>query len=122
MSLEKQPKSQHGGKRPNSGRKPGSTQKITAKDILAEAENMLGMPFVRSLMMGYMKTVQEDDTRNRVIYEKMLLDKVASQLLDVENNETSTVENRQHAFLKALETIGTVSLQQEQDSDNSDQD
>jgi hypothetical protein len=126
MTTEKQSKPpkqkipSRGGKREGSGRPKGSTHKLTAKDILAEAENMLGKPFVISLLEGYALTVLDDDRKNRVVYEKMLLDKVASQLVDIEVDETSTVENRQHAFLKALETIGTVahSVEQDPDADN----
>ena len=106
-----------GGAREGSGRPKGSTTKLTAQSILEEAQGILGKPLVISLLEGYAITIAEDDRRHRVIYEKMLLDKVASQLVDVEVDDTTTVENRQAAFLKALETIGTVALPP---SDNKD--
>ena len=100
--------SSRGGARDGAGRPKGSTHKLTAQDILREAEAMLGKPLVISLLEGYAITVAEDDRRNRVVYEKMLLDKVASQLIDVETDDTSGVAARQDAFLKALQTIGIL--------------
>ena len=115
---EKKKISSRGGAREGSGRPKGSTHKLTATDILAQAEAMLGKPLIVSLLEGYAITVAQDDRRNRVVYEKMLLDKVASQLVDVEIDETSTVDTRQAAFLKALEVIGHVA--QDQDPDSND--
>ena len=42
---------------------------------------MLGKPFVVSLLEGYIETIQADDKRNRAVYEKMILDKVATTIV-----------------------------------------
>ena len=46
-------------------------------------------------------------------YHNLILNKLAPTLIHTEIDETSTVESRQAAFLKALETIGTVVDQQD---------
>jgi hypothetical protein len=106
MELEKQPNSGHGGPRPGSGRKPGSTQKLTARDLLAQCELTVGKSFAVSLMEGYRDAILAGDTKNRVTYEKIIVDKVATTMMDIEvEDNSSVVDGKRTAFLEAVNSI-----------------
>ena len=103
MEHEKQSSRGHGGARPNSGRKPGATQKLTAKDLLAQAEATVGKPFAVSLMEGYRDSILDGDTKTRVTYEKIIIDKVATTMFDVEVEEVGDIiEAKKQAFREAI--------------------
>jgi hypothetical protein len=92
-----------GGARPGAGRPKGGTNRLTAKEILETAENMLGKPFVVSLMQGYIDTINTGDTRNRVTYEKIILDKTATTIIEAEIiDSTDAIAQKQAAFAEAL--------------------
>ena len=92
-----------GGARPGAGRPKGSTDKVTARHILECAERIIGKPLIESVMEGYRDTILDGDRRNRVVYEKMLLDKVATTLFDVEVTDSEeAIEARRQAFAEAL--------------------
>ena len=92
-----------GGARPGAGRPKGSTDKITAKHILDTAERIIGKPLIESVMEGYRDTILDGDRRHRTIYEKMLVDKVATTLFDVEVTEDADLlEAKRAAFAAAM--------------------
>jgi hypothetical protein len=92
-----------GGARSGAGRKPGQTDKLTARALLAECERQTGRPFAETLMAGYQETIETGDWRNRVVYEKMILDKVATTMIEAEVTDPSdTVDQRREAFRQAL--------------------
>lgn len=96
-------KKSHGGARAGSGRKPGVTNRLTAREILETAENMLGKPFVVSLMEGYIDSINSGDARNRVTYEKIILDKTATTIIEAEiSDSTDAIAQKQAAFAEAL--------------------
>ena len=96
----------HGGARPGAGRPRGSTDKITARHILETAEKIIGKPLIESVLEGYRDTILDGDRKHRTIYEKMLVDKVATQLLDVEVTESEDqIESKRRAFLEAMAQI-----------------
>jgi hypothetical protein len=98
----------HGGARPGAGRPRGSTDKVTAKFILERAEAIVGKPLVDSLLEGYRDTILDGDRKHRVVYEKILIDKVATTLLDVEVTENEDVLTaKREAFAAALAHIAT---------------
>ena len=98
-----------GGARPNAGRPSGTGNKITAKDILATAQAVIGKPLVVSIMEGYRDTILNEDTKGRQVYEKMLLDKSAVTMVDVEvEDTTSLVEAKRLAFREAIEAIANI--------------
>ena len=110
-NTEKPAKSTFGGYRPGSGRKKGQTNKITAKDILETCESMTGKPFIVNLMEGYIQTINEGDIRNRVVYEKIILDKTASTMLEAEITDSKdTIKAKETAFAEALAKL--VNIQQ----------
>jgi len=100
----------HGGARPGAGRPKNTTNRLTAKEIIETAESMLGKPFVVSLMEGYIETINSGDTRNRVVYEKMILDKTATTIIEAEiTDSTDAIEAKQAAFAEALAKLVGVS-------------
>jgi hypothetical protein len=115
--IEKQPaqpvkpdlRKKNGGPRPGSGRKPGATAKVTAKDLLAALEKVSGgQPYTEQLAEDYWSARFGEDKKLAQQYHNLISTRVFSQQLDVTIDETTTVASRQAAFLKALETIGTV--------------
>jgi hypothetical protein len=88
------------------GRPKGSTNKISGKQLLEEAERVIGKPFITSLMEGYRDTIVENDRKHRVVYERLLVDKVASNLFDVEVTDSEdTIQAKQRAFAEAIAQI-----------------
>lgn len=97
------PNGGRGGARAGAGRPQGNTNKLTGKEILETAERMLGKPFVVSLMEGYIDTINSGDARNRVTYEKIILDKTATTLVEAEIKDSKdAIEQKQAAFAEAL--------------------
>jgi len=119
MELEKQStsdKSKHGGAREGSGRPKGSTHKITARDILATAQQVIGKPLVISIMEGYRDTILEGDRKGRQVYEKMLLDKSAATMMDVEVEEVGDqVTAKALAFSEAIKQLSQLKPQDTQE-------
>ena len=99
----KQKISSRGGFRQGAGRPKGAVTRLTAREILDTAENMLGKPLIVSIMEGYIGAINSGDMRERVAYEKFLLDKTASNVIEAEViNMTDSVEAKQQAFQMAL--------------------
>lgn len=95
-----------GGARKGAGRPKGSSTKLSAKEILDTAESMLGKPFIVSVMEGYIDTIKSGDTRERVVYEKFILDKTASNHVEAEvTNTTDSLESKRAAFAEALKKL-----------------
>lgn len=103
-------KKTHGGARTGSGRKKGVSNKISAKEILETAESMLGKPFVVSLMEGYINAINAGDTKHRVTYEKIILDKTATTIIEAEITDSKdAIEAKQVAFQEALAKLVGIS-------------
>jgi hypothetical protein len=95
-----------GGARPGAGRPRGSGHKITAQDLLDQAQATIGKPFAQSLMEGYQKSIVENNNKIRVTYEKMIIDKVIADRHQVETVESEdTIAAKQAAFEAALADI-----------------
>lgn len=102
----KQKISSRGGFRKGAGRPKGAVTRLTAQEILNTAENMLGKPLIVSIMEGYIGTIQSGDTRERVAYEKFLLDKTASNVIEAEvTNMTNDLPAKEAAFKEALANL-----------------
>ena len=101
----------HGGARAGAGRPRGTTDKLTARLLLETCQQVIGKPFEVSLLEGYRDAIVADDRRNRAVYEKMLLGKVSSTLIEAEVTETEDgVAAKALAFQEALAKL--VSLDQ----------
>lgn len=81
------PKKGRGGARPNSGRKVGSTVKLSGADILAEIAKR-DVPFAEGLAEDYARARQSGDTNLVQRYQQMFLNKVIAdkQEVDVTSN------------------------------------
>lgn len=98
-----------GGARAGGGRPKGAVTRLTAREILDTAETMLGKPLIVSIMEGYIVSIQSGDIRDRIQYEKFLLDKTASTAIEAEvTNLSSSVEAKQAAFAEALAKLTQV--------------
>jgi hypothetical protein len=89
MELEKQ-SSGHGGLRENSGRKLGSTQKLSAKEILAaitQANN--GIPYEVALANDFIAARYGDDKHLVAKYHQLILSKVIADKVDITSNGQS---------------------------------
>lgn len=117
-NIQNKPK-QHGGARPNSGRKKGQTAKITAASLLTALDRN-GLSYEEQLVEDYNQALVDGNRDLRYKYHNLILNKVVATLNHVEIDESNTVENRQQAFLKALETIGTVANHVDSDGENTE--
>ena len=97
---------QHGGVREGAGRPKGTGNRITAKDLLDQCSAIVGKPFAVSLMEGYRDSILDGDVKTRVTYEKIIVDKVATTMMDIEVEDNSTVvDGKRTAFLEAVNSI-----------------
>jgi hypothetical protein len=104
--MEKTKISSRGGARKGAGRPKGSTAKITAQDLIEAANRQLGKPFVESLMEGYVKSIDENNNKVRIMYEKMIIDKVIADRQSVEVTDSAdAVAAKSAAFAAALSTL-----------------
>ena len=81
-----QNKPKRGGARPGAGRRVGTTNKISGETILAAIKNETGENFEQHLARGYNQSIIEDDKPTRLQYEKMFLNKVVAEKVDVTTN------------------------------------
>jgi hypothetical protein len=101
--------SSRGGARPGAGRPKGSTDKLTSKLLLETCHQVIGKPFEVSLLEGYRDTIINGDARNRATYEKMLLDKVSSSLIEAEITDSEdSVAIKALAFQEALAKLASL--------------
>ena len=100
-----------GGARPGGGRPKGSTNRLSAAQILDTAESMLGKSLIQSIMEGYIGAIQSGDTKERIQYEKFLLDKTASTSIEAEVTTVGdSVEAKQAAFAAALANLTKTNI------------
>ena len=78
------PKKGRGGARPNSGRKAGSTQKLSAQKILHEIAR-IDKPFAIGLAEDYHNARLSGDQHLVVKYQQMILNKVVADKVDVDH-------------------------------------
>jgi hypothetical protein len=74
-----------GGVRANSGRKPGTTNKISAVGILQAVQKECGKPFEQLLAEGYHQTILDNDMMSRQRYEQMILSKVVADKHEIDH-------------------------------------
>ncbi len=80
-------KTGRGGARPNSGRKVGSTVKLSAADVLAEIAKQ-DVPFAVGLAQDYIRARQSGDMNVIQRYQQMILSKVIA-----DKHETDITSN-----------------------------
>ena len=109
--------SNRGGARSGAGRPKGSGNKLTIDKLLAAVDIKLGQPLEDQIAENYVRSLS--DPKLAYSYEQMFLNKVMADRQQIEVDETSSVESRQAAFLKALETIGNVAKDNSEEVDSS---
>jgi hypothetical protein len=72
-----------GGAQPGAGRPAGSLNKLSAKDILANLENTLGVPYAVQLALNYQQAIYGDDPHLKAKYDQMILNKVVADKIDI---------------------------------------
>ena len=82
------PSGKHGGPRTNSGRKKGTTNKISGASILDAIKKQTNKNFETLLAQGYHDSIVNNDKFTRLQYEKMFLSKVVAdkQEIDMTSN------------------------------------
>ena len=81
---QKKPKVGRGGARPNSGRKLGSTQKLSAQRLLQEIAK-IDKPFAIGLAEDYHNARMSDDKHLVVKYQQMILSKVVADKVEMDH-------------------------------------
>lgn len=81
---QNRPKKGRGGARPNSGRKVGSTQKLSAQRLLHEIAKR-DKPFAIGLAEDYHNARMSGDSHLVVKYQQMILNKVVADKVDVDH-------------------------------------
>jgi hypothetical protein len=110
-------KGKNGGSRPGAGRPKGGTNKITAIELIQTADRVLGKPFIQSLLEGYQDSITQGDRRVRVMYEKMIVDKVISDKQEVEvSSPQDQIQARAEAFAEALAAMNKVASKKNKES------
>ena len=109
-------KGKNGGARPGAGRPKGSGNKLTIDKLLASIDTKLGQPLEDQIAENYVRSLADPKLAHS--YEQMFLNKVMADRQQIEIDESSSVESRQAAFLKALETMGTTMNQQDASTDS----
>lgn len=100
----------NGGARPGAGRPKGSTNKISAQELIDTAQRVIGKPFIESLLEGYHDTILQGDRKTRVMYEKMIMDKVLGDKQEVEViNTEDAIQAKAQAFADALSALAVSS-------------
>jgi len=106
---EKQKISSRGGARAGAGRPKGSTALITARTLLDAIQDRSGRPFEELLADGYNRTIEENNNKLRVEYERMFLGKVLSDRVQMDINEApDIIEQKQLAFQEALAKLAAL--------------
>jgi hypothetical protein len=106
----------HGGARANAGRPKGTGNKLTAKDLLDQCAAIVGKPFAVSLMEGYRDSILDGDVKTRVTYEKIIVDKVATTMMDIEvEDNSSVVDGKRTAFLEAVNSIININKSKDEE-------
>ena len=77
----------NGGYRPGSGRKPGSTQKLSGQNILdAVLALNNGVPYEMILVNDFLAARAEDDRHLVAKYHQLILNKVIADKVDITSN------------------------------------
>jgi hypothetical protein len=98
-----------GGARPNAGRKPGSTTKITVESLMAEIELHAGRTYAEVLAHNYVGAISRSDWNGVRDYDKAFMNKLIAERLEVAVDSTEdAIAARQTAFAAALARLNEV--------------
>lgn len=104
------PGSGKGGARPGAGRKPGTTNKISAQAIIDSLENYLGHSYSDQLALNYLDALAHHDRNIRASYDRLFLGKIVADKVAVDVNESEdALEAKKAAFAEAIAQITGIS-------------
>lgn len=96
----------HGGARPGAGRKPGTTNKISAQAILDALEHHLGVPYADQLALNYLDALAHHDRNLRASYDRLFLSKVVADKIDIDVTESmDAIAAKSQLFAAAIAQI-----------------
>lgn len=102
----KQKISSRGGARPGAGRPRGSGNKISIKSLLEAIEHETGDTLENLLAQGYAEAIQTQNNALRQHYEKLFMNKVVADQVDINIGQTDEViRAKELAFREALESV-----------------
>lgn len=101
--------SSRGGARPNSGRKKGSTTKVTLDDLMKNIELAAGQTYGEILANNYVGAISRSDWQGVRDYDKAFMNKLISDkvAVDVTSSE-DVVATKQAAFSAALAKLNEI--------------
>jgi hypothetical protein len=82
------PKKKFGGAQPGAGRKPGTTNKLSAAALLEALDDALGIPYEKQLANNYLNALHEDRALVQK-YDQLFLSKVIADKIDITSNGVS---------------------------------
>ena len=95
--------SSRGGARAGAGRPKGSSALITAATLIRAIEDHGGRPFEELLAEGYIDSIDQNNRKLRIEYERLFLGKVLSDRVAVDVTESQDIiEAKKTAFATAL--------------------
>ena len=105
--MEKAKKDGHGGARAGAGRRKGTTDRVTIAGLLEAVQNRAnGKSYMDIIAEDFIKARENGDTHLTMKYHNLILNKVAATLTNIEVTDSSeTVNNKEAAFLKAIDLI-----------------
>ena len=99
-----EPIKNRGGRRPGSGRKPGSTEQVTIGGLLETLKKQSnGRNYEELLVEDFLQARSRNDSALTVKYHNLILNKVMNSLAKIEVTDSQdAVEAKQQAFAEAL--------------------
>lgn len=73
-----------GGARPGSGRKKGSSNKLTAANLLREIDATIGVPFEKQLAINYQTAILDQDKAIIAKYDALIISKVVADTSEID--------------------------------------
>lgn len=98
-----------GGARPGSGRKKGSTTKITVESLMASIELAAGQSYGEILAHNYVGAISRSDWQGVRDYDKAFMNKLISDKVEVDvNSSEDVIATKTAAFTAALAKLNEI--------------
>lgn len=109
----KQKISSRGGARKGAGRPKGSGNKISITSLLKAIENETGDTLENLLAQGYSEAIASQNNAMRQHYEKLFMNKVVADQVDINIGETEDrLAAKQAAFAEAMSRLSATAEQE----------
>ena len=100
-------KSNHGGARPNAGRKKGSKNHISVEELLVSLEAKTGGQRYEDILVDDFLIARNENDKNLILkYHNLILNKVMNNLAKIEVTDSDdAIQAKQLAFAQALSKL-----------------